>query len=389
MTLGRNFGPASAEPRGRPRVYPAMRHLTLELWWWGERIASEEVRVNGPRRLESIDGVPLLAPIEIDGPVVRRRGTPDPFTCVTARASAAEAHPGRAKAAWRTAIVPALLTAAVHAALIVASWTEPVGSALDGTSAPIDVRRLAHGDEPIVPRRGAWHGAVSGASTGAERASATPSATSRGPRARGPRERGEDDVRGAIASSTLLTSLGRFFRGPAGTPFASAAVVPETGSSLDGLGAPGRRAEAVAGAGRLVPVVRGAPNGALDGVRPTRTPGAPEGLCTGDDCAYRYGIGCGGCGSTYGELPREVVRRAMRRLHGALRSCAGATHAVAHARVEVDFLITPAGRPTAITVRSDALPEVEGCLAVALERVSFPAALGPTGVHYPYVLTLE
>lgn len=373
-----------------------MQHVTVELRWWGELIAVEEVEVGArPRRVEQVDGVPLLAPVVLtdrDGVAIERPGEAVPFTHVAVKESAPTPHPGRPPLAWRQSLLPTLLSALLHSCLAtMVVWGSVVathpGTGGGAARKPVDLDRLAHGDERIVPLRGAFHGEAP-SPTPLEPPAPEPSTRARASRvAHGGRHR----EGGVVDRSAVLGGLAALIDGGRGTSFSAGDESGVAGDEgLPGLFAIAATGAEPASAGRLVPIARGVPDGELGGLRPTRTPGVLEGRCiSGDHCRYVFGTGTST--STTGSLSREAVQRVMRRLHGAILSCAsaGLDTGVEDARIEVDFVIGADGRTSAVTVASEAMPDARGCVARVIERSTFPPTPGVTGVHYPYVLTIE
>lgn len=103
---------------------------------------------------------------------------------------------------------------------------------------------------------------------------------------------------------------------------------------------------------------------------------------------------CGYCGevSTTGTLSREAVRRTLRSHRNAITSCYERelrARPDLSGRVETTFMITADGSVRGVQATSEELPGAAACVAHALERITFPASGGPTGVRYPFVFSVS
>lgn len=121
-----------------------------------------------------------------------------------------------------------------------------------------------------------------------------------------------------------------------------------------------------------------------------------------------YGRGAGGLGSrrarvprirtgnadVRGSLSREVIRRVIRRHINEVRFCYEQQlnqRPDLEGRVQVSFIISPTGAVQSATVGASTMNNsaVEGCIAQAVRRWTFPApdGGGVVGVNYPFVLS--
>ncbi len=95
-----------------------------------------------------------------------------------------------------------------------------------------------------------------------------------------------------------------------------------------------------------------------------------------------------------GSLSREVIRRVIRRHINEVRFCYEQelnARPDLEGRVQVSFIISPTGAVQSATIGSSTISNarVEGCIAQAVRRWTFPApdGGGVVGVNYPFVLS--
>lgn len=97
-----------------------------------------------------------------------------------------------------------------------------------------------------------------------------------------------------------------------------------------------------------------------------------------------------------GSLSREVIRRVIRRHINEVRFCYEQelnARPDLEGRVQVSFIISPTGAVQSATIGSSTInnARVEGCVAQAVRRWTFPApdGGGVVGVNYPFVLSSQ
>lgn len=127
----------------------------------------------------------------------------------------------------------------------------------------------------------------------------------------------------------------------------------------------------------------------------------------GDDCDYGRGTSqlrrhvsrvpelriTGGDATANGGLPKEVIRRVVRRHHNEVKFCYEqglAQREDLEGRVSTRFLISPTGAVTTAFVQSSSLnhQQTEQCISQAVQRWTFPAPDngGVVSVTYPFML---
>lgn len=167
----------------------------------------------------------------------------------------------------------------------------------------------------------------------------------------------------------------------------------EIGQSFgyDGLGLHGTgrggggTGEGTIGLGHLGTIGRGAGGGRGQGYG--RGEGTLHGRPSGDGPSIRTGTATVG-----GALSQETIRRYIRRNLAQIRYCY--EHELARrpdlaGRVQIQFIINGSGSVTSSRVAGSTMgsPEVEGCVARAVERIAFPAPEngGVVIVTYPFM----